>query len=349
MQSNDKCIETDRETVVDVLKGISVIFVIITHYNWSEKQRLIGLFPFFVDMAVPIFMIISGYVFTKSYIKKGIVCFENAYELPLILKRLLRYVIPFMMAYVIELAWFFVFGDGLNGHDIVANFFGGGIGQGSYYFPMLIQITFFLPVILFSIYERPAKGLLFWFAYNGFYEMIEMVIGLDPNVYRLSLFRYSFLIACGCFIYLQKGKEKIKRVILFSAFSIGFVFIFVTCYLGYETKIINNIWKGTSYMSALYIAPIVMLIIYRFGTFSFKPLELVGKASFNIFLTQMVYYASVSESIKKYSNSIFVHVGINVVICVSVGILFYYIESSITNRIIYSVNRLIKSEKQRKL
>lgn len=98
-------------------------------------------------------------------------------------------------------------------------------------------------------------------------------------------------------------------------------------------------------MSALYIAPIFMLIIYRFGTFSFKPLELVGKASFNFFLTQMVYYASVSESIKKYSNSIFVHVGINVVICVSVGILFYYIESSITNRIIYSVNRLVKSEK----
>lgn len=47
MQSNDKCIETDRETVVDVLKGISVIFAIITHYNWSEKQRLIWLFPFF--------------------------------------------------------------------------------------------------------------------------------------------------------------------------------------------------------------------------------------------------------------------------------------------------------------
>ena len=345
MQKKITKVTTDRQTVIDVLKGISVIFVIITHYSWSEKQRMIGLFPFCVDMAVPIFMIVSGYVFTNSYLKKGIVCFENAYPMPLIIKRLLRYVIPFMMAYTIEIAWFFAFGDGLSGHDIVVNFFRGGIGPGSYYFPVLLQITFFLPVILFSMYKRPAKGLLFWFAFNGFYEMIEMVIGLDSNVYRLSLFRYSFLIACGCFIYLQKGKEKIKRCILFSAFSIGFVFIFVTCYMGYETKIINNIWKGTSYMSALYIAPIVMLIIYKFGKFSFKPLELVGKASFNIFLTQMVYYASVSESVKKRSSSIFVHVTLNVVICVVFGVLFYFVESKFTNRIIHGVNRLIRADR----
>lgn len=61
---------SERYTVVDVLKGICVIFAIITHYEWSDNQRLLGLFPYTIDMAVPIFMIISGYIMSNSYIKK---------------------------------------------------------------------------------------------------------------------------------------------------------------------------------------------------------------------------------------------------------------------------------------
>ena len=50
-----------RNQFIDVLKGICIIFVIITHYNWSNAARLKYFFPFWIDMAVPIFMIISGY------------------------------------------------------------------------------------------------------------------------------------------------------------------------------------------------------------------------------------------------------------------------------------------------
>lgn len=63
---------TSRKPVLDILKGLCIIMIIITHYGWSEKTRLCGLFPYTVDMAVPVFMIISGYVFSNSYIKKGI-------------------------------------------------------------------------------------------------------------------------------------------------------------------------------------------------------------------------------------------------------------------------------------
>ena len=125
------------------------------------------------------------------------------------------------------------------------------------------------------------------------------------------------------------------------AFAVGFIYILVARYLGYQTKIINNDWRGTSFMAALYIAPIVMYIVYKFGAFSFRPLELVGKASYNVFLTQLVYYSTVPGLITKFTDNIAIHVLFNVSVCVLAGIVFYLIEDKITKRIIQWLNPLI--------
>ena len=49
----------DRQRSVDFLKGICILLVIFTHCTWTEAERLKYLFPFWVDMAVPVFMILS--------------------------------------------------------------------------------------------------------------------------------------------------------------------------------------------------------------------------------------------------------------------------------------------------
>lgn len=268
--------------------------------------------------------------------KKGVSHFENAYNLSMICKRLIRYTVPFLIAYTVELVLFYIKGNKIGIVDIISNFFMGGYGPGSYYYPEMIQITFALPIILFSMKKKPRAGLTFWFASNAFYEFIKTLVGLDQSIYRLSLFRYTFLLACGCFIYLQKDKT-INKIRLGLIFAIGFVFILVTKYGGYQTKIINNDWRGTSFMAGLYIAPIVMLIIYRFGTFSCKPIELIGKASYNIFLTQLVYYSTVSGGITRLTDNILLHVAFNVIICLAAGIAFYLVEDRFTKKIIDTI------------
>ena len=63
--SNSK---TQRIEFLDYLKAICVLMVIITHYDWADKDS-----PFFtmlINMAVPVFMIISGYNFAMSNRKK---------------------------------------------------------------------------------------------------------------------------------------------------------------------------------------------------------------------------------------------------------------------------------------
>ncbi len=59
----------ERIHSIDFLKGICILFVIITHSNFTDYQRLIFGFPFWIKMAVPIFMIMSGYTMYTSYEK----------------------------------------------------------------------------------------------------------------------------------------------------------------------------------------------------------------------------------------------------------------------------------------
>ncbi len=57
-----------RIEFLDYLKAVCVIMVIITHYGWEDKTS-----PFFtmlINMAVPVFMIVSGYNFAMSNRKK---------------------------------------------------------------------------------------------------------------------------------------------------------------------------------------------------------------------------------------------------------------------------------------
>lgn len=62
---------------IDVVKGICIIFVILHHsdinYIYSEKLG----FPFWVEMAVPVFILINGYTSILSSWKRSPYSLKN--------------------------------------------------------------------------------------------------------------------------------------------------------------------------------------------------------------------------------------------------------------------------------
>ena len=162
-----------RNRTIDILKGLSIMFVILTHYEYyPDGARLQYLFPFWIVMAVPIFMIISGYVNAASYEKKGAATFKDVYRPATIAKKLLRFVIPFVIAWILELL-LIIFVKGVKTLPItflLKFFFRGGYGKGSYYVPMLIQMVFLFPLIYLVIRKWKGWGLLLCGALNLVYE-----------------------------------------------------------------------------------------------------------------------------------------------------------------------------------
>ena len=325
-----------RNNFLDVLKGICILLVILTHFEWTTSEHLKYFFPFWMNPAIPIFMIISGYVYSESYKRKSISTFAQAYSLKNILDRIIRYTIPLILIYIIEIPLkILIYQTPLNIGQIFHQFLGGGWGPGNYYYPCMLQFIFLFPLIFFAVKKWDFAGLLLCGAANIFYEVIKVYIGITNREYRLIVLRYLLAIALGC--YFSSGKFKIKKWMGILSFLFGAAFLYAISYCGYRSTYFSR-WSKTSMPAALYIAPIIYLLIKK-CTWECKPLALLGKASYNIYLVQMVFFYMANhifDGVKgRLSSMLFTYV-----VCLVLGVIFYKIETPITQRVITWNTRL---------
>ena len=134
---------TGHDDFIDFLKGFAILCVILTHSIPSTFQKYI-LFPFWGAQAVPIFIIIQSYHFFKS---------ENP-DIPLwkFKKILKRIFLPFFIVTFAEIVLLLSFGQSPVSiyKGIMAS---GGIGPGSYFPWIYLQISVALPVF-FLIFKH---------------------------------------------------------------------------------------------------------------------------------------------------------------------------------------------------
>ena len=320
----------NRNRSLDFIKGFLIIFVIITHFGWSDSERSAYCFPFWIDIAVPVFMIISGYAASLSMVKNKVASLEEAYPGKLVAGKLLRYTIPFMIAFAIDLsyrAW--VEKAEIRLAPTIQLFLQGGNGPGSYYYPIMLQFVFVFPVIFFLVKRKAKKGLLICFLANAAFEVFKWAYLMNSEYYRLLIFRYLFPIAFGCYLALYPGTIK-KREYLIS-FVVGSGFLILTEYAGYTPRIVYW-WSKTSFLAVLYAIPIFALVFLRLAP-HWGPVELLGKASYNIFLTQMVYYRYGTRYVYPHISNRILQLTANVVICLAVGVVFYLIENPLTRKL----------------
>ncbi len=294
------------------------------------------LFPYFVDMAVPVFMIISGYVYFCSFRKNKIEHFEDAYKSSFFVPKIFRYFVPFLITIFVE----FVLSLLTNNFNFsfLLGVIRGGFGPGSYYFPVMIQFVFVYPIIYFLIQEKGHKGFFICIALNILYEFFQRTYFITEECYRLLIFRYISVISFGSFLASRENCFDLWDKIL--SFCIGAGFIFLISYTSYKPKIIIY-WTGTSFLATLYILPICDFMIKKCTKIRIQPLEWLGKASFNIFLVQMVYFNYIGylsfkifEKNAKLYFSLVLQNGFNILLCSVLGLMFYAMEKRITNRIL---------------
>lgn len=147
------------------------------------------------------------------------------------------------------------------------------------------------------------------------------------------LFRYTLLIAFGC--YLAIGNSKINKKTSFVMVVAGITYIIVFCYLGF-TPPVTNYWTGTCIWACLPIMPISIPLL-KSEKLKNSAVEFLGKASYDIFLVQMVYYNGADIVYKMVDNRA-LQLLINIIICVSVGLVFYFVEKPVTKFVAQKLN-----------
>ena len=305
----------DRILIIDWIKAICIILVILNHSELFDRENNV-FFLLIIDIAVPVFMILSGYTFAYKYSKSSII---EMFEVRGIVKRVIRFTIPMIFAYIAYLLYLNNMGE-LTVHVALSTFLKGEYGKGAYYYSLMIEFIVIAPFILILIRANRKWGLVIVAAINFLYDVSCRIVNLSPVIYRILLFRYLTMIACGMYIFYLVGhsiceqiklielvkKEKVNLVLMIAGYICGIIYKLMPC-LGYSYKLFRyGTWGRTSMISALYVAPMVCVLLLRFQKINIcnnalgQILQRIGKASYHIMYTQMVYYVFVFQIHSKY-------------------------------------------------
>ncbi|MCR5545894.1 MAG: acyltransferase [Lachnospiraceae bacterium] len=314
-----------RIEFLDYMKAICVMLVITTHVDWPMKQTPI--FDYFINMAVPIFMIISGYNFAMSSQRtigtweggrKGV---KTLYNINLMLKKLWRFIDPFLPICVVEIIILSIEGKNINLPRI---FLEGAYGPGSYYVPLMIQLLVLFPILYVLAKKFPRAFLPLMAFATLLFEYYVVVSDMAKDDYRLLIGRYLFLIAFGCWFYMYPN-IRLSYLTLVCMLVVGVAYLFLNRQ-GFDFYLFNY-WGPTTFLTDFYIIPIVVILFRLFyhSTIPGWPGKLlveIGKASYHIFLVQMVYYHFELGG-PLFDLPLLAQVPINIIINVTCGIAFF--------------------------
>lgn len=281
---------------IDFLKGICIVWVVLTHSIPYEWQHLIG-FPFWGAQAVPLFLLIQSY----HYFKKETPSSINWAKL------FKRIVIPFLIAQAIILASIFVnyycFHSGYLTTPIMHWVKAGGDGPGSFYFWIYLQFALLLPCVgwIQSRIKIPSWG---WFVVfivaSELLEILCSITNMPEWIYRLCAFRYIFLIYGG-YLWAKEGIKLNWKTALLSVISIIAIYLLRYKQLTFEPWIFNTAWAyfhWFCYFWAMCGLAYTTNILFKTGGGRFTQIiQYLGKYSYEIFIFQMLVFYFFPENI----------------------------------------------------
>ena len=277
---------------IDYIKGLCILFVIWTHCISRDELGYI-LFPYWGDTAVPIFLIIQVF----HYYKKDV-----SLRMPSIIKLWKRILQPFIiMIALMFLTQFVIYYDVTDG-SFTPSIYWDKRGPGSYYIFVYLEFAIVIPLFAPLFKKLPVRWLFVIFVILS--QLVELICSLTQcpdTIYRISFLRYSFLIFIG-YLLATKGLELNRLTILGGIIGIIFLYLFNYTDIDMEPLYYTSLgnWKYCHWICYIYIAYFFLCFLKYTHTKLCKYIkirkliEIIGKYSYEIYLFQIFYYATIS-------------------------------------------------------
>lgn len=329
-----------RLAIIDYLKAFFIICVILDHTKVMEGWNPFYLFV--VRMAVPFFIMMSGYTFSLCVKENE---FRKMYDFNVLLKRFFRFTIPIVITYIGCLVILFLRGNTLSFSEIMSMFLLGNFGQGGYYYMIMLQFILVFPLLYQIVYKLEFCGVVLIGFANFFFEVLCTYYQINKEIYDILIMRYILLIGLGIWLCLNQNKT-IKSSYLILSLGIGSLYLLLPGYFGYEYRVFTY-WSNTSMVVSFLVYPLFYVALKYFNNLSFcgiigSVISQIGKASYHIMCTQLLWFKirnrvyglvifSCENELLKVCFDIFISV-----IC---GIVFCLIDNKIFNKL-YCVKKV---------
>ena len=317
---------------IDVIKGFAIISVILLH-SVDVKALLKTYSILHIWQAVPLFVIIMGLNAGMSVATKQ-PKLTNLYNLTYFKKKFDRIVIPFLFIFVLSIAvgfiWYWITGQykiefrksNLMGVLPVS-------GPGNYFITLTFQSILLLPLIKYLFKWHPFFAIISLVVL----EVVFLIISDDLRLFSRNNYLYSaafprYFSAIAYGLVLSKlvfRRARATKIILITSMAlISSVYLLEMTYGYLDIPQIKEEWKAQNVLTFSYAAFIILLLFKALPDHSsnwfLSFLALMGKASYHIFLVQIVYFGLLPD---KH------HLVMNLIICLLLGYQFYRFEKPV--------------------
>ncbi|MFX0004034.1 MAG: acyltransferase family protein [Candidatus Hodarchaeota archaeon] len=361
---------SNRYFQVDVLKSIMIFLVVLDHTIAYSNLYGPG-FELWERIAIPMFLIIMGFNMGKSFSKLGDKSLRELYSWSYFKKKFWRYVYPYIILYLISTIFGFILYGATFPDTFNENWFLEYIvfqkslleGPGNWFIPVLFQSIIIMPLLYKAFTKWPKLSLVLSFLIEFFWHLtIFFVIGEITTIDDLLLelnFRYCILLyisAIGLGMWFSKNQDLFdkKNWFVWIFFPISLTYMIAWDFFRFRLAINGaNIVRGdynyfTYIYSALLFLLALKLIMQNPKSKLAKVFTTISSATFHIYLVQDIYFAIsyVLYNSEWLGNPVFANIfGIqsneslvntvvlilNWIICISCGVLWWYVDKKLIN------------------
>lgn len=318
---------------IDVVKGIAIVAVLLLH-SFTRKELENSFAVYHIWQAVPLFLVVMGLNLGLSVQNKP-QHLQHLYNRKYFTKKAARILVPFILVFILSivvgLLWEWLKGEEVlefNGYTWLGVF--PVTGRGNYFITMLLQSILLLPLIGYGFRHWPKSTF-------GVLVLLEVLFQLwaanlpyfkeDGYLYDAAFPRYFSAIALGLWLSTLVWKP-LKRGDVLLVLLLGLVGAVCLYFLQYERLPLKGYirpeWRTQQVLTFGYAALLVWLALKLLPNFTnFIPVRLLaelGKASYHIFLVQVVYFGLAQQELPVLAN---------ILVPVAIGYLFYKYEPAL--------------------
>lgn len=281
---------------IDYLKAFSIVFVLLAHSLSSSFQDK-SLFYVWGDMQVPMFVLIQTFHAYKAGIQPNI-------KATYIFKRI---VLPFLAIQLFLISVLLVVSSQSPAAILSQMYKGGGLGPGTYYVWIYLQLAILLPLIWKWINSTNKNiQLLFFVVFSIGVEVLFSYVNMPDYIYRLLATRYVFLIYLAYQLWVVDNIIINFKTIAISIISIIAVLFFAYSNYNLEPLFYNTGWAYHRWICYYYVSTLLVFLFWKVYHFIRENKKInsmvvfVGKCSYEIFLVQMIVFALYPISLLQY-------------------------------------------------
>lgn len=332
MITNNFVVSTkQRQYLIDFLKMICIIFVVLDHspaYQFSPSTTWLWGCSYWLSFAVPLFLLISGFTWTLSWVNKNDDNIGNWYKPRHFFRKFFRFIIPLFIAFlIIEITK--ISRSGAWDSSFFYNLMTGLIGGSGYFVVVIFQLLILFPLLFLIVKNFKHWSLVIFFVINLIAQYFKFVINIPPDVWKFFMIRYICFIGFGIYLAMNRNNEfkwsNYKITIpLAICFIFGLAFVSVVNFLPYDWQFIDDFWitaKVANMFGALYLCPIIYVVIKK-CSLRHKAWGFIGKMTFSIYIADGITHSLIN------TMTLTPNIPLGTLYCFlivfSIGIVFYY-------------------------